>query len=1510
MPQEHGDARSGRATPPDGNPFADFARNATAASSNPFAALSTRLTPGQVPSTTSPPEDEGPPHQANEGLVNSRPGAQVGRRITPLGNESQNSQQGVFRPRKPTYMDDMQGRMFPPDSLIRSPVGGSRKMNSSQRHDLQSWAIEPATATEDAFKQASSKKQFPSGKREVVEVELAQEAYRRPSFQSASFVDRTIEDTADLNYSHEPIGRPPSIPPPPRAPDGGPPGAGPSWGEQQGEYRDVLLRTTAVEKRKKGWMTRVLICLGLASSLPTSLYCSNEVTTSKYTVLTFLPRNLLEQFRRAANLYFLLTVILQLVPGLSPVPWYTTFAPLAFVLMLNMFKELYDDIGRHRNDEEVNHRMVTVLRENDKETQQISWKNVRVGDLLRINLNEDIPADMVLLSSSDPDDLCYVETANLDGETNLKVRYCYPATTNCDLAKKFSTQGMFLLQCEHPNSRLYVFEGTIYRVPATFTQALVNSKYADLDEETAGIQEAKAAIRHGSGVTKHPLDASNLLLRGCILRKTDWVVGVVVFTGKDTKIVRNMLPPSHKVTQLERHMNLWVKYMFGLLLSLAVLLSAGSWIWTKKEGTRAWYLGMNKARRWPELEPGFDGFLVQIVRFLLLMSQAIPISLYVTLEMVKVLQCNWLLNQDLAMYYPPLDTPFKCRTTTLNEDLGQVEYVLSDKTGTLTQNIMGFVWASIGGQLYGTSGSSQWSATMDEFLLPEVDVGRKFGEPKRSSMKSSRKFGLSSLKASPAVPADTPHTIARDSSIHQQLASGNVDVRAFLSHLMICNTVVPTVNDQGQLLYQAASPDEEALVQGAAYLGFKLLSRTSERVECEVDLQVVKYDILAVLEFTSDRKRMSVVCRGPDKVARVLVKGADNVILERLSADNQKALAATNSHLKEMSEAGYRTLCVAERVLTDEELQDWLGRWHEATTALDYRDEKMAEVAALVEGDLTLLGATAVEDKLQDGVPEAIAMLKMAGIKVWVLTGDKVETAISIAHTCRLFNSRTTLHRIAESDLVKPWRPREEDFTVEEGLQQKLREILHDKRKAGNGLYEAGLVIDGHALALALRKENRRALITLCKECNAVVCCRVSPMQKAQVTKLVRKEVEAVTLAIGDGANDVPMIQAAHIGCGISGREGRAAVLSSDFSFAQFAYLTRLLLVHGRWTYKRNLQVVTFAFYKNWTYVLCLALFSFFCGFSAEPIFHAAYIATFNMFWAALATIAYGFFEQDVSAETVLKHPHVYRETQQMSRWSFLRTVLLWMLLGTWHAACVFFVPLFTLSEVDSEGRHGEFHVVGTAIFTAVVIVVNMKLALFTHYWTWVNHVVVWGALVCIIPFFWALGSVPPTTGTLVELYGLGQQLFGSAMFWLGTVILAPGLALLPDMALQWFQEAIRPQLYQRLQMEEAKQGKVRQDEEVPPEEPEAMELKEFHTPKRRTSIERLALVQGTPRSDQPDMPLSPTSWIPYPDSPMTSPPTPSSINTIPVSSSVLNRCRTKRQKKPAGGEEDDFDNA
>ncbi|XP_034545688.1 phospholipid-transporting ATPase IA isoform X1 [Notolabrus celidotus] len=1022
-------------------------------------------------------------------------------------------------------------------------------------------------------------------------------------------------------------------------------------------------------------------------------FCNNRVSTAKYNVLTFLPRFLYSQFRRAANAFFLFIALLQQIPDVSPTGRWTTLVPLLFILVVAAVKEIIEDLKRHNADGVVNKKECQVLRNGAWEI--VHWEKVAVGEVVRASNGDHLPADLVILSSSEPQGMCYIETSNLDGETNLKIRQGLQLSVDMkDIDSLMRLSGR--MECESPNRHLYEFVGNIR-----------------LD-----------------GHSTVPLGPDQILLRGAQLRNTQWVHGVVVYTGHDTKLMQNSTRPPLKLSNVERITNFQILVLFGCLLAISLVCSIGQTIWKYQYGNDAWYMDLNSP------DGGAANFGLNFLTFIILFNNLIPISLLVTLEVIKFIQA-FFINWDTDMLYEPTNTPAMARTSNLNEELGQVKYIFSDKTGTLTCNVMQFKKCTIAGVAYGH--------------VPEAEEG-SFAEEDWHSTQSSDEAGF-----------NDPSLLENLQSNHPTAAV----IQEFMTMMAICHTAVPERTD-GNITYQAASPDEGALVRAARNLGFVFSGRTPDSVIMEMLGTEEKYELLHVLEFTSTRKRMSVIMRTPSGKIRLYCKGADTVIYDRL-ADSSRYKEITLKHLEQFATEGLRTLCFAVADVSESSYQQWLEIHHRASTSLQNRALKLEESYELIEKNLQLLGATAIEDKLQDKVPETIETLMKADIKIWILTGDKQETAINIGHSCKLLTKNMGMLVINEDTL------------------DRTRETLsHHCGLLGDALYKENdfaLIIDGKTLKYALTFGVRQYFLDLALSCKAVICCRVSPLQKSEVVEMVKKQVKVITLAIGDGANDVGMIQTAHVGVGISGNEGLQAANSSDYSIAQFKYLKNLLLVHGAWNYNRVAKCILYCFYKNIVLYIIEIWFAFVNGFSGQILFERWCIGLYNVIFTALPPLTLGIFERSCRKENMLKYPELYKTSQNAMGFN---TKVFWAhcLNGLFHSVILFWFPLkaFQHDTVFGNGRTPDYLLLGNMVYTFVVITVCLKAGLETSSWTMFSHIAIWGSIGLWVVFFIIYSSLWPLIPLAPDMSGEAEMMFSSGVFWTGLVFI-PITSLVFDVA-------------------------------------------------------------------------------------------------------------------------------
>ncbi|AWP08276.1 Phospholipid-translocating ATPase [Scophthalmus maximus] len=1067
-------------------------------------------------------------------------------------------------------------------------------------------------------------------------------------------------------------------------------------------------------------------------------YADNRIKTSKYDIFTFLPINLFEQLQRVANAYFLVLLTLQLIPEISSLSWFTTIVPLVLVLVITAVKDATDDYFRHKSDQQVNNRQSQVL--SGGSLQNEKWMNVRVGDIIKLENNQFVTADILLLCSSEPNGLCYIETAELDGETNLKVRQALTITSDLgDISKLMDFDGEVV--CEPPNNKLDKFTGTLY--------------WRD---------------------SKYPLDNGKVLLRGCVLRNTEWCFGMVIFAGLQTKLMQNCGRTNFKRTSIDKLMNTLVLWIFAFLICMGVILGMGNTIWESR-------IGRNFQAFLPlsELQSSavFSGFLT-FWSYIINLNTVVPISLYVSVEVLR-LGHSYFINWDRKMYHRQTDTAAEARTTTLNEELGQVEFVFSDKTGTLTQNIMVFSKCSINGRKYG-------------------DVYDEFDQ----KVEITDKTACVDFSSNPLCDRGFKFY---DGSLSEAVKLEDAAVQEFFRLLALCHTVMLEEKSEGLLVYQAQSPDEEALVTAARNFGFVFRARTPETITlCEMG-RTVTYHLLAILDFNNVRKRMSVIVRNPQGQIKLYSKGADTVIFERLDPSSDDLMCTTSEHLSEFAGEGLRTLALAYRDLDENHFEVWMKKLLFASTVIENREDQLAVLYEEIEQGLKeMLTTTAIEDKLQEGVPETIACLNLADIKIWVLTGDKLETAMNIGYSCNLLrDDMNEVFVVSGHTLLE--------------VQQQLRsamEHIHSLSRAGIAgdadksdmfaddsafeetvIAEYALVINGHSLAHALEPQLEHVLLDLACLCKAVICCRVTPMQKAQVVELVKRHRGAVTLAIGDGANDVSMIKTAHIGVGLSGQEGMQAALASDYSFAQFRYLQRLLLVHGRWSYFRMCHFLRYFFYKNFAFTLVHFWYGFFCGFSAQTVYDQWFITLFNIVYTSLPVLGMGLFDQDVSDHNSLRYPGLYKPGQRNLLFN-KRQFFLCTLQGMGTSFLLFFIhygAFFAMARED--GSHfSDQQAFAVTIATSLVIVVTVQIGLDTHYWTAVNHLFIWGSVAVYFVILFAIQSngIFGIFPSHFPFIGTASSCLSEKSVWL-VILLTTVVCVVPGLAVSFLRVDLFPTL-------------------------------------------------------------------------------------------------------------------
>lgn len=879
---------------------------------------------------------------------------------------------------------------------------------------------------------------------------------------------------------------------------------------------------------------RYVLPRNLAKSFP-----SNAVSNAKYNPVTFLPIILYEQFKFFFNLYFLVVALLQAVPLLRIGYLLSYVVPLAFVLTVTMTKEAGDDIARRRRDRDQNNERYEALNRRlplTHDVTQVASRDLRVGDLVRLHKGTRVPADMVLLQTLDASGEAFLKTDQLDGETDWKLRVAPNVTQNIDDVSQLVNDVSLVVA--PPSKAIHHFTGRL--------------------------------VHHGSsqGSNTVPLTVDNTLWANTVLASST-AIGIVVYTGPETRQLMNTTKSGVKTGLLEIEINRISKLLCAFVFFLLVLLVFGNGFPLQK----LWY--------------------VDVLRFLILFSTIIPVSLRVNLDLGKSVYASHI-QKDREIPNTVV------RTSTIPEDLGRVEYLLLDKTGTLTQNDMELKKVHLGAVSYAGD-------TLDL-------VADAVGQMLDKSAPKKRELA--------ARVADLVLTLA------------------------LCHNVTPSEEEDGEIAYQAALPDEIAIIRFTEVVGLLLLrrDRTSMTLLHASTGRQLAYDVLHLFPFSSDTKRMGIIVKDRSLGEFwFLQKGADTVMGSIVAASDWLDEETGN-----MARDGFRTLVVGRKRLLGNEYQEFLSAYNKALLAMQDRDQVMQRVvSAFLEQDLELQGLTGVEDKLQNNVRTLIELLRNAGIKMWMLTGDKVETAKCVAVSARLVVRGQYVHTVTKVRLME--------------LALAQLEVLQQNPSLC-------LLIDGELLATYTRHCSD-AFFRAALRLPTVIACRCTPQQKADVALAIREITGKRVCCIGDGGNDVSMIQCADVGVGIVGKEGRQALLAADFSIDQFCYLLKLLLWHGRNSYKRLAKLGQFIIHRG--LIISIAQIVYSVGLSFEPL--ALYQGWLMVGYATFYTMAPVFsltLDCDIDEHLTTVYPELYKELT-LGKLLLFRTFFMWVAISVYQGLVI-----------------------------------------------------------------------------------------------------------------------------------------------------------------------------------------------------------------------------------------------
>ena len=1015
-------------------------------------------------------------------------------------------------------------------------------------------------------------------------------------------------------------------------------------------------------------------------------YKNNNISTTKYNFITFIPKSFLLQFTRLANIYFLIIAIIQSIPLISPLTGETAITPLLFVILVSMIRELIEDIQRHKYDKINNEEEVIIYRNNNfiKDKSE----TLEVGEIILIKNNSQIPCDCIFLFSSFEEGICYLETSSLDGEKTLKEKEGNKIITSrlkeIDFKLNYDKYDLFnynisgFCQCDFPNPDFHSFDG---KIKLDINNIQINNDYL-------------------------PLTNHQILYKGALLKNTEWVLGIVLYTGMNNKIILNSEKPRMKLSQIEKRMSrylIWIFIVQVILCLFCAIMNRVSYIKHKK-----FYKLFIKYSNNASLES-----FISFFTFILLLNTLIPISLIVSLEIVKVIQ-GFFINWDVGLYSFKYKKFCSAKTVSINEELGNVNYIFSDKTGTLTCNKMEFKFCIIGETCYQYKEKDENGIVEnEEFPFKNTETIKLYGKNKKI-LDISQLNKLNITNANNNYKTVIPNKIIRtkykqigkhyfDSLLNynteNKIIQNEIElIKEFWTAICCAHECICSEKENG-IEYSGISPDDVELVKAASNQGFCFMKSNNNIRKISIGSQEKTFLILKILNFTSERKRMSIIIKDEKNTIKLYCKGADTEIKKRIinNNENSKYIHIISKNVDRFSSKGYRTLMVAMKIIPEKEYDIWKKKLDKAEINLHNKYNLINKCYEEIENDLTLIGATVVEDKLQDKVPETIRDLRLAGIKIWVLTGDKIDTAENIALSCNLISSNYKNFKIKclnkknkkennqevdlffnefqqfSNDEIKNIKINDEyiieNNNIENNNENLNKENIKIKTENENEnenesktITPYSILIESSILSLIMSdKEKTEKFLKIALCASTVICCRVSPLQKAKVVKMVKKyNKDVITLAIGDGGNDVSMIMEAHIGIGLYGNEGLRAVQASDFSIGEFKFLRRLLLFHGRINLYRIRRMILYFFYKNFVFTLCHFFYAFESLFSGQTIIDDWFITCYNLIFTSVPLVVQActdFNIKDDDSELIEEMmPFIYKENflrRQFNKISF-----------------------------------------------------------------------------------------------------------------------------------------------------------------------------------------------------------------------------------------------------------------